>query len=83
MRFGKTFTSYKLAEQMKWKKVLILSFKTAVEESWEEDLLSHKDFKSWQFIRGKVESISDIDPSSPFVCFASFQDFLGKIKPVV
>ena len=80
MRFGKTFTSYKLAEQMKWKKVLILSFKTAVEESWEEDLLSHKDFKSWQFIRGKVESISDIDPSSPFVCFASFQDFLGKNK---
>jgi hypothetical protein len=80
MRFGKTFTSYKLAEQMNWKKVLILSFKTAVEESWEEDLSSHKDFKSWQFIRGKEESIDDIDANKPFVCFASFQDFLGKNK---
>ena len=36
MRFGKTYTAYKLAEKMKWTKVLILTFKPAVENSWKE-----------------------------------------------
>jgi len=49
MRFGKTFTSYQLAKTMGWKKVLILTFKPAVEDSWKEDLLSHVDFQGWQF----------------------------------
>ena len=78
MRFGKTFTTYKLATEMKWNKVLILSFKTAVEDSWHEDLMTHVDFDSWQFIKGKSATIDDIDQNKPFVCFASFQDFLGK-----
>ncbi len=80
MRFGKTFTTYKLANEMKWTKVLILSFKTAVEDSWHEDLITHVDFDSWQFIKGKSETINDIDEKKPYVCFASFQDFLGKNK---
>ena len=50
MRFGKTFTSYQLAKEMGWKKVLVLTFKPAVQNSWEEDLKSHVDFKDWQFI---------------------------------
>ena len=33
MRFGKTFTSYKLALEMGWTKVLVLTFKPAVEDS--------------------------------------------------
>ena len=80
MRFGKTFTTYKLATEMKWTKVLILSFKTAVEDSWHEDLITHVDFDSWQFIKGKSETINDVDQKKPYVCFASFQDFLGKNK---
>ena len=78
MRFGKTFTSYKLAQQMKWKKVLVLTFKPAVENSWKEDLESHIDFQKWQFISRSSKSIEDINQKNPFVCFASFQDFLGK-----
>ncbi len=80
MRFGKTFTAYKLANEMKWKKVLILTFKPAVESSWKEDLLSHKDFKGWQFISRGTSKYAEIDKARPFVCFASFQDFLGKNK---
>ena len=80
MRFGKTFAAYKLALSMEWKKVLILSFKTAAEDSWQTDLMTHVDFKSWQFIQGKSQSVDDIDQKNPFVCFASFQDFLGKNK---
>ncbi len=49
MRFGKTFTTYQLAKQMKWKKVLVLTFKPAVEDAWREDLNTHIDFKGWQY----------------------------------
>ena len=80
MRFGKTFSAYKLADEMKWSKVLILTFKPAVENSWKEDLLSHVDFQGWQFVSEKTKSIDEIHTNKPFVCFASFQDFLGKNK---
>ena len=63
---------------MKWKKVLVLTFKPAVENSWKEDLESHIDFQKWQFISRSSKSIEDINQKNPFVCFASFQDFLGK-----
>lgn len=58
MRFGKTFTSYQLAKKMGWKKVLVLTFKPAVEDAWKEDLLSHVDFKGWQFYPKKEIDIS-------------------------
>ncbi len=80
MRFGKTFASYQLAKKMGWKKVLVLTFKPAVEDSWKEDLFSHVDFKGWQFISKHAAELSsqDIDTQRPLVCFGSFQDFLGK-----
>jgi len=78
MRFGKTYTTYKLAQEMGWSKILVLTFKPAVENSWRDDLYSHVDFEGWQFMsRGSV-SYDEIDKSKPLVCFASFQDFLGK-----
>ncbi len=80
MRFGKTFAAYKLAQEMNWKRVLVLTFKPAVEDAWKEDLLTHIDFKNWQFIQGKTESNQDVSGEKPYVCFASFQDFLGKSK---
>jgi hypothetical protein len=80
MRFGKTFASYQLAKKMGWKKVLVLTFKPAVEDAWKEDLLSHVDFKGWQFISKHADELSsqEIDTQKPLVCFGSFQDFLGK-----
>lgn len=81
MRFGKTFAAYQLAKKMKFKKVLILTFKPAVESAWQEDLETHIDFEGWQYIsksRGMFHE--KIDKSNPFVCFGSFQDFLGKNK---
>lgn len=51
MRFGKTFTSYQLAKKLKWKKILVLTFKPAVQSAWEEDLSRHIDFSGWQFIK--------------------------------
>lgn len=78
MRFGKTFTAYELAKKMKWKRVLILTFKPAVENSWMEDLNTHVDFEGWQFVSRDALSYDDCDPNLPIVCFGSFQDYLGK-----
>ena len=80
MRFGKTFASYQLAKRMNWTKVLVLTFKPAVENAWEEDLASHLDFEGWQFISKNTISKNKADRSRPIVCFGSFQDFLGKNK---
>lgn len=38
MRFGKTFAAYQLAKRMNWSKVLVLTFKPAVQSAWEDDL---------------------------------------------
>lgn len=87
MRFGKTFASYQLAKSMGWSKILVLTFKPAVESAWEEDLTSHVDFKGWQFIsRHTEQTFETTDRNRPIVCFGSFQDYLGKndaggIKP--
>ena len=48
MRFGKTFASYQLAKSMNLSRVLILTFKPAVESAWKDDLMSHIDFAGWQ-----------------------------------
>lgn len=78
MRFGKTFTAYKLAQKMNWNKILVLTFKPAVQNAWQEDLNSHVDFINWQFISNNSLGFEEIDSKKPFVCFGSFQDFLEK-----
>lgn len=81
MRFGKTFASYQLAKQMGWRKILILTFKPAVQDAWQNDLASHIDFTDWQFIsRDSDLTIETADKNKPIVCFGSFQDYLGKTK---
>ena len=78
MRFGKTFAAYQLAKKIGWRKVLVLTFKPAVQSAWEEDLKCHVDFKGWQFISPGGLSYEAADKKRPFVCFGSFQDYLGR-----
>ena len=78
MRFGKTFTAYQLAKKMGWRKVLVMTFKPAVQSAWEEDLKCHVDFEGWQFISTGGLSYEEADKKKPIVCFGSFQDYLGK-----
>ncbi len=80
MRFGKTFTAYQLALKMGWTKILVLTFKPAVQNAWEEDLNMHQDFAGWQFIKKDGLTYDEADKTKPYVCFGSFQDFLGKNK---
>ncbi len=78
MRFGKTFAAYQLAKRMGLSKILILTFKPAVETAWSEDILTHVDFEGWQYVTCK-NGILDVhpNPNKPIVCFGSFQDLLG------
>ena len=81
MRFGKTFAAYQLAKKMGWERVLVLTFKPAVQSAWEEDLKTHVDFKGWQFLAARdlpPSSAPQYDKSKPLVCFGSFQDLLGR-----
>ena len=86
MRFGKTFASYQLAKKMELSRVLILTFKPAVESAWREDLVSHIDFEGWQYVSNKGAKNNNLnideefrlaDKSRPIVVFGSFQDLLG------
>lgn len=85
MRFGKTFASYELAKKMGLKRVLVLTFKPAVESAWREDLMTHVDFEGWQFVSNKDahnnnlnidEQYAKADKTRPIVVFGSFQDLL-------
>lgn len=86
MRFGKTFASYQLAKTMSERakkpvKVLVVTFKPAVEDAWQTDLESHKDFDGWQYLSAQTSSDPvDADPKKSLVYFGSFQDLLGRDK---
>ncbi len=86
MRFGKTFAAYELCKETGFKKILVLTFKPAVESAWQEDVTHHVDFKGWQFVSNKEakfdakkldEQYDACDKSKPIVVFGSFQDLLG------
>lgn len=86
MRFGKTFATYELCKEMNFKRILVLTFKPAVESAWQEDLTKHVDFTFWQFVSNKEakfdakkldEQYAACDKDKPIVVFGSFQDLLG------
>ena len=91
MRFGKTFATYQLAKRMGAKRVLVLTFKPAVEDSWSDDLLRHRDFEGWRYYSEKWKEEGDTmavgannysplqsQQTTPLVVFGSFQDYLGR-----
>ncbi|GHT61275.1 hypothetical protein AGMMS50239_11860 [Bacteroidia bacterium] len=72
MRFGKTFSTYKLVEKQNYKDVLIITYKPVVRDSWKQDLESHVDFRGWRF----VENENDYRAGERNICFASCQKLL-------
>ncbi|WIK85000.1 restriction endonuclease [Pseudoglutamicibacter albus] len=81
MRFGKTFASYQLAKQIKAQRILVVTFKPAVQDAWDQDLASHVDFEGWQYRNAaSMQDGGPLDKNSPLVYFGSFQDLLGRDK---
>ena len=79
MRFGKTFTAYQLAKKLGAKRVLVVTFKPAVEDAWQTDLESHVHFDGWQYLsRQSGSDPTSVSKSKPLVYFSSFQDLLGR-----
>lgn len=81
MRFGKTFSAYQLAKEMHWTRVLVLTYKPAVQTAWRDDLLGHVDFSGWHFVDRDTpieEADELLSGPAPVVRFASFQDLNGK-----
>jgi len=79
MRFGKTFTAYQLAKKLGAKRVLVVTFKPAVEDAWQTDLESHVDFDGWQYMsRNSNSDPTKVSAKKSLVYFGSFQDLLGR-----
>ncbi len=81
MRFGKTFATYQLTREMGWRRVLVLTYKPAVQSAWRDDLLSHVDFAGWHFVDRETpipEADELLSGPDPVVRFASFQDLSQK-----
>ena len=79
MRFGKTFTAYQLARKLGAKRVLVVTFKPAVEDAWQTDLESHVDFDGWQYLsKASGGDPTKVSAKKPLVYFGSFQDLLGR-----
>ncbi|MFZ2467539.1 MAG: GIY-YIG nuclease family protein, partial [Parvibaculum sedimenti] len=79
MRFGKTFTAYQLAKKLCARRVLVLTFKPAVEDAWQTDLENHVAFDGWQYLsKSSGGDPTQTDSKKPVVYFGSFQDLLGR-----
>ena len=81
MRFGKTFAAYQLAKELGWTRVLVLTYKPAVQSAWRDDLLGHVDFAGWHFVDRETpiaEADDLLSGDDPVIRFASFQDLNGK-----
>jgi superfamily II DNA or RNA helicase len=75
-RFGKTFTSYEVMREMGLKKVLILTYKPQVEDSWAECIEEHVHFKDYSWHNAKDGAPTSERDSS--VTFCSMQQMLNK-----
>lgn len=79
MRFGKTFTTYQLARKLGARRILVVTFKPAVEDAWQTDLESHRDFNGWHYLsRTSDHDLTQVADAKPAVYFGSFQDLLRR-----
>ena len=77
MRFGKTFAAYKLAQEMGWTRILVLTYKPAVQDAWESDLRNHEDFAGWSFVGNRDRFRGDTVPEQT-VWMSSYQALFSR-----
>lgn len=71
MRFGKTHVTYRIAKALAAERVLILTYKPAVEDSWRSDLERHVAFEGMTFRR------TEEGDGGPGIYFSSMQGILA------
>nr|WP_312040262.1 Eco57I restriction-modification methylase domain-containing protein [Leuconostoc lactis] len=80
MRFGKTLTALQLIKEEKWQRVLIMTHRPVVSDSWFEDFGKMKmaDANYRYGSKNKGEQLNLLSESDkPFIYFASIQDLRG------
>ncbi|WP_341827071.1 Eco57I restriction-modification methylase domain-containing protein [Leuconostoc falkenbergense] len=80
MRFGKTLTALELIKEEKWQRVLIMTHRPVVSDSWFEDFGKMKmtDVGYQYGSKHKGEQLNLLSESDkPFIYFASIQDLSG------
>ena len=80
MRFGKTLTALQLIKEEKWQRVLIMTHRPVVSDSWFDDFGKMKmaDANYQYGSKNKGEQLNLLSESDkPFIYFASIQDLRG------
>lgn len=80
MRFGKTLTALQLIKEEKWRRVLIMTHRPVVSDSWFDDFGKMKmaDANYQYGSKHKGEQLNVLTESNkPFIYFASIQDLRG------
>ncbi len=96
MRYGKTVTAYKLIKQMELKRVIVVTHRPAVEDSWDTDhdlIFEGTNHKFIDKTKDSLDGYDEIKDSKndkilsdlisldiPFVYFASMQDLRGSTR---
>jgi superfamily II DNA or RNA helicase len=78
MRFGKTFTAYEIVRKLNLQRILVLTYKPAVDGNWREDIETHVNYDGWKYYSARefsAENPIQLTGGQPEVLFASFQDF--------
>lgn len=81
MRFGKTISALQLVKEEKFEKVLIMTHRPIVSDSWYSDFKKNKMLEAGYKYGSKKEGEKNvqtlIDSKNPFIYFASIQDLRG------
>ena len=61
------------------KRILVVTYKPAVEDAWDTDATTHTDFDGWEFFsRASTTDPATFAPDTTVVCFCSLQDLRGR-----
>lgn len=81
MRFGKTLSTYELIKQKKYKKVLVMTHRPVVSDSWFDDFKKLEMAQAGYEFGSKTQGEGDLKKllakNVPFIYFASIQDLRG------
>ncbi|MGL4972784.1 MAG: DEAD/DEAH box helicase family protein, partial [Culicoidibacterales bacterium] len=84
MRFGKTLSTYQLIKQNGYQKVLVMTHRPVVSDSWFEDFqkldMASKGYEYGSKTQGEGELTKLLAKDTPFIYFASIQDLRGAEK---
>ncbi|SEN16407.1 Superfamily II DNA or RNA helicase [Paenisporosarcina quisquiliarum] len=84
MRFGKTLSTYELIKKNNYKKVLVMTHRPVVSDSWFDDFkkigMSEAGYEYASVTAGEKDLARIVNGNSPFIYFISIQNLRGAIE---